>query len=227
MSNEYTLSKISVLIRNQGIGGVFQKIVAKWIYRKSNIVLLELDLAKPQRNFRKSKQWHCREMTLQDLPACQTHFGNYVQVYKDFFAEGFYAYAGFCTETGDVIGIVWYADKDYHDTHYYGCTFPVKKNQVFQYAGEVAAEFRNRHISAETCQVAWSELADRGMKSVYTTVDHTNTPSLRLLFHLGFEEIGETIEMHELLGFKWFRKINYQGLRFEHLKKKRAIAQAA
>ena len=212
-------NKFNSLMKRLGPVGLVGKVFSKFIYRKTDIVLLELDFNKPQKKYKKSTLWESRQLTEDDLPACKKYFSNQVNIFQEFLDLGYYSYAGFCTKTGDVIAIIWFADKEYYDKYYYEYSFPVKTGQVFQFAAEVAKPFRNKHVSVEISQLGWSEMQKKGINSSYCTVNESNTPSLRIQFHMGFEEIGTMLTMHELFKFKWFTQENYNNTRFDHLNK--------
>lgn len=214
-----TTARISDFVNEYGFSGLLQKAFSKFVYKKTNIVLLELDLNKPRKNYRGSKLWTSRRFAAADLAACKAHFDSQTQAFEEFLDIGYHGFGSFCTTTGDLVAIIWFTDKDYYDKHYYRTTFPTKPGQVFQFAAEVALPFRNKHVSAELSNLGWKEMHAQGAQSSYCSVDQTNTPSLRIQFHLGFEEIGEIIEMHELFKFRWFTKVRYEENRFDHLNK--------
>lgn len=212
-------ARISDFVDENGVSGLIQKAFRKLVYKRTNIILLELDLSKPRKKYRKSSLWESRGFTSADLTACKTHFESQITVFDEFLSLGYHGFGSFCTKTGDLIAILWFTQKDYYDKHYYRNTFLVKPGQVFQFAAEVAVPFRNKHVSAELSGLGWDSMQAIGAQSSYCSVDQNNTPSLRIQFHLGFEEIGEVVQMHELFKFRWFTKELYQENRFDHLNK--------
>lgn len=196
-----------------------KRLIKFFIFRRYTLVLLERDLALPVRCYKESKRWHIRLLTEDDLPRCQTHFSHQGAYYKEQLQKGNTCFIALNNQTGDVIGVVWHTPEDYADSfnHF---TFKVAPHQVFQFAGEVAAPFRNTQVSAEALAIAWQYHRDKGKTHAITAVDSTNTASLRILFHLGMEETGEQIHFYRWLGIRAARKSAYQGERFAHLKKK-------
>ncbi|MDX1692628.1 MAG: hypothetical protein R3208_02615 [Ketobacteraceae bacterium] len=213
-------TKISTILKNEGLRGVAVKVFQKVIYRRQTITLLKRDLHKPVRKFKTSKRWQVREFTENDLQFCRGHFSRYINDYRDLFAEKFKAFAAFEHESQEVIAIAWYAPRDFYDQHYHHYTFRVEPHQVFQFAGEVAPEYRNTQVSVNVMQGAWDYWKEHGKQEVLCTVNTTNVPSLRLVFHLEWEETGQLIHFHRSFGIYWQSEASYQGERFDQFKKK-------
>ena len=182
-------------------------------------MLLELGLSKPRKKYKDSSLWQSRQLSEADLPACRTHFEQHIEVYKKLLTLGKTGYASFCTKTGDVIAILWFSNTDYDDVHHYQYNFKVKPHQTFQFAAEVCKPFRNKHVSVDLCHTAWNEWQEKGMTTNYCTVEATNIPSLRIQFHLGFEEMGEVLYMHQLFNMRWFQSEKYSKNRYDDFNK--------
>lgn len=196
-----------------------KRLIKFFILRRYTLVLLERDLSLPVRRYKESKRWHIRLLTEADLPRCQTHFSHQRAYYKEQLQTGNTCFVALDSQTGDVIGAVWHTPEDYPDSfnHF---TFNVAPHQVFQFAGEIAAPFRNTQVSAEALALAWQHHRDKGKTHAITAVDSTNTASLRIMFHLGMKETGEQIYFYRWLGMRFTRTAHYKGERFAHLKKK-------
>lgn len=196
-----------------------KRLIKFFIFRRYTLVILERDLALPVLRYKESKRWYTRLLTEDDLPRCQTHFSHQYAYFKKQLQAGNTCFAALDKQNDDVIGVVWHTPNDYQDSFHH-FTFNVAPHQVFQFAGEIAAPFRNTQISAEALALAWQYHRDRGKTHAITAVDSSNIASLRTLFHLGTEETGEQIHFYRWLGIRATRKSAYQGERFEHLKKK-------
>lgn len=200
---------------------VIQKIIQKFIYKRQSIVFLKRDLSLKIRKYRTSKRWHEREFTREDIPLCDKHFLRFKSDYNDLFDLDLKAFAAFETETQNVIAIVWYSDKDFYDQHYLHQTFPVADGQVFQFAGEVSEPYRNTQISATVVSYAWEYWNSKGKTELVATVDTTNSPSIRYMFHLGWEEMEKIQHFHTLFRYKWQRMEYYKGDKFSQFKKRK------
>ncbi len=205
---------------------IIQKLTKKFIYKRQSIVFLKRDLSLTTRKYRTSKRWLEREFTRDDISLCNEHFQRFKSDYNDLFDLDLKAFAAFETETENVIAIVWYSDKDFYDQHYLRETFTVSENQVFQFAGEVSEPYRNTQISATVVKLAWEYWNSKGKSELVATVDTTNSPSIRYMFHLGWEEMGKIQHFHQLFRYRWQRMENYTGDNFSQFKKrKKVVAQ--
>lgn len=213
-------NKLMSVIKDEGIAGILKKLFRKFVYRKQTIVLVKKDLNLPRRKFKTSKRWEVHQFTEKDLPCCRGHFKQYTRDYQDLFREGYIAFAAFEQETREVIAIAWYAPRDFYDQHYHRYTFKVEPHQVFQFAGEVAPDYRNTQVSVNVMHGGWDYWKDQGKQEVMCTVNVVNVPSLRLVFHLEWEESGVLIHFHRLLGKEWQTVEHYEGERFAQFKKK-------
>lgn len=212
--------KLASILKEEGISGVLKKLFRKLIYRKQTIVLLSKSLLEPHRKFKTSKRWSTRQFTEEDLQYCRAHFHRYLNDYKDLFKDNYKAFAAFETESNEVIAIAWYSPRDFYDQHYHRYNFSVESHQVFQFAGEVAPDFRNTQVSVNVMHAGWDYWKTEGKEQVICTVDVTNEPSLKLCFHLDWEEHGKLIHFHRLFGIEWQSAEPYEGERFEAYKKK-------
>lgn len=217
------ISRLQRVIQQQGVSGLLRKVFRKVIYRRQTIVLLKHDLNLPHKPYKSSKRWSVKEFTRDDIQFCREHFNRFTADYLDLFELQFKSFAAFEANTNEVIAIAWYAPHDFFDQHYHQYTFKIQPHQAFQFAGEVSLPFRNSQISVHVMHAGWDYWKSLGKSEVFCSVDITNTPSLRLMFHLKWEEMGELVHFHRLLGFKWQTEEKYLGERFsQHKKKKRA-----
>jgi hypothetical protein len=91
---------------------------------------------------------------------------------------------------------------------------------VLQFAGEMALPYRNTPISVNIMQSAYAYWQEQGKDEVFCYTDVTNVPSLRLHFHVGWEEMGQLIHIHRFLGYQWQKMETYSGERFAQFKKR-------
>ena len=206
------------------IAFIIQKFTRKFIYKRQSIVFLKRDLSLKTRRYRDSKRWHEREFTRDDISLCDEHFQRFKADYNDLFDLDLKAFAAFETGTENVIAIVWYSDKDFYDQHYLHETFTVSENQVFQFAGEVSEPYRNTQISATVVKLAWEYWNSKGKRELVAIVDTTNSPSIRYMFHLEWEEMGKMQHFHQLFRHQWQRMEYYKGDNFSQFKKRKKVS---
>ena len=214
------LNKLTSTLKEDGLKGIAAIVFKKLIYRRQTIVILRQDLSQKRKKFKSSKRWEIREFTIDDLPFCHQHFKRYTCDYKDLFNEGLTAHAAFEAGTNKMIAVAWYAPRDFYDQHYHRYTFNVAPHQVFQFAGEVAPDYRNTQISVNVMHAAWQHWREQGKQEITTSVDVLNTPSLRICFHLYWEETGQLIHFHRLFFIARQTVEHYEGERFEQHQKK-------
>ena len=219
------ITKTKRVFHEKGFLGFFifvaKKSIRKFIYKHQNIVFLNRDLSLEMRRYKDSKRWHAREFTRDDIPLCCEYFQRFKSDYNDLFDRGLTAFAAYETESGNMIAIAWYADKDFYDQHYLHQTFPVLDHQVFQLAGEIAKPYRNTQVSISVIKMAWEYWKLQGKIELTTTVDTLNKASIRYLFHLGWEETGKIQHFHQLFGYRWQRMEYYKGDKFTHFRKRK------
>jgi hypothetical protein len=143
------------------------------LYRRYSLVLLERDLAIPERPLKKSRRWTTRQLTNTDLNACKAHFPHQVGAFVRLFQKGFISFGSIEADSGNIISIVWYAQNAYEDD-FNRCTFDVQNGEVFQFAGEVAIPFRNTHVSAATLMHCWHHWREQGKTKITCAVDSKN-----------------------------------------------------
>ena len=212
--------KLKSILKNEGISGALKKLFRKLIYRRQTIVVIKKSLLEPHRRFKTSKRWSTRQFTEDDLQYCRSHFHRYINDYKDLFRDKYTAFAAFEQDTNEVIAIAWYSPRDFYDQHYHHFNFSVEPYQVFQFAGEVAPDYRNTQVSVNVMHAGWDYWKNQGKEEVLCTIDVTNIPSLKLCFHLEWEELGKLIHFHRLFRVEWQTRERYQGERFAAYKKK-------
>ncbi len=220
--NNSSLSKerIVSVLENEGFVPLARKVFKKTVYRKRSFLFTQHDLHSPLKKYKVSNRWRVDVFTPQDIPKCRAHFGQYIPDYIDLFNDGLKSYAAYETETNNVVGIIWYADSDFYDKHYLRCKFSVEPHQVLQVAAEVSLPYRNTTISVDIMRFAWAYWEEQGKDEVFCYTDVSNAPSLRVQFHLHWEEMGRLIHIHRLFGYQWQKMESYSGERFTHFKKK-------
>ncbi|OUS24619.1 hypothetical protein A9Q99_23910 [Gammaproteobacteria bacterium 45_16_T64] len=220
-----SLTKVKDALKEKGFIGltllVINKFVRKYIYKHQTIVFLKRDLSVAIKKYRVSKRWQIKEFTLEDMPACNTHFTHFIGDYTDLFSLGCKSFAAYEEETGDIIGIIWYSDVDFYDEHYLKYNFTLVPGQVLQFAGEVAEPYRNTQVGANILHRGWDHWISEGKRELIATVSSVNSASMRFMFHIKWEEAGKSISCHQLFRSQWNKTETYEGERYAHFQKKK------
>ncbi len=199
---------------------LIKNLIKPVLYRRYSLVLLERDLAVPERSLRKSSRWTIRQLTDADLNSCEVHFPHQMKAFAQLFLKGFVSFGSIEHDSGNVISIVWYAQNAYQD-EFNRYTFDVQDGEVFQFAGEVATTFRNTQVSAATLIYCWRHWQEQGKTKITCAVDSKNSASLKLLFHMNWQESGKLVRYHRWLGKQITWLESYADSRFDQFKRKR------
>lgn len=211
--------KIFSILEEEGVTGLLRKVVRRYVFKKQRFVCLNYDLTAPMKVYKPSKRWDIREVIVEDLVKTEKYLSKYTENYYELLEAGCKAFGGFDKESGDIIAIVCFADKDFYDKHYLKCLFPVGPRQIYQFAGELALPFRGRPISIQILKAAWNYFEGKGKTETYASVDIDNITAVRYHFHLGFKEMGEVITSYTLFGVKWNSRSRYAGEMLTQYKK--------
>ena len=222
-----TLTKFSNAFFDKGVlefsKFIGNKLVRKFIYKHQSVAFLRRDMSLDMPKYKVSKRWYIREFTQQDLSSCHQYFPQFISDYSDLLTLSIKAFGAFDPESDNVLGITWYADKDFYDQHYLHQTFYVQNHQVFQFAGVAAEPYRNTQIGVNVMQTALEYWRSNNKTELTTVVDTLNKASMGLLFRVGWEEEGKIQHFYTLFGYQWQKMEFYQAERFAHFKKKKRI----
>ena len=220
-----SLAKAKEALRDEGIVGLLQlivnKLIRKFIYKRQTIVFLKRDLSLDIKQYKVSKRWTVKEFTQENMAACNAHFKHFIKDYTDLFSLGCTSFAAFEEDTGDIIAVIWYSGVDFYDQHYLRYNFTLTPEQVLQFAGEIAEPFRNTQIGANVLHKGWEHWINKGKRELIATVSSVNSASMRLMFHMKWEEVGKSISCHQLFKFQWNNTETYEGERYSHFRKKK------
>jgi len=219
------LTKVKNLLNKEGLlpttSLIANRIWRKFIYKKQTMVFLNRDLSVGIKHYKVSKRWQVKEFTTDNIPACKAYFEHFISDYNDLLSLGCKSFAAYEHGTGDVIGIIWYSDKDFYDEHYLRYTFTLVPGQVLQFAGEVAEPYRNTQIGANILHKGWEHWISQGKTELTATVASTNSASMRFMFHMKWVEAGKSISSYQLFGYQWNTTESYQEERYSHYQKKK------
>ena len=166
--------------------------------------------------------YQIRQVTSDDLPFAKTHFGGKIHHFTTILADpAVTAVGAFHHVTGDLIGINFYTTEDYYDPFVYRYRFTVPTGHVYQFAVEVAPEFRRTPVLNYILNAAAQYWRDKGYQRFLSAVDLSNEPSLRLHFHGGYEETGSGLVTYRFVGvFAFAKPYTYKENRFDALRQR-------
>ena len=208
-------------LRTKGLRGFLATAVLPRIYRRWEVILIERDLDVPAPAYRPIPGIRiCRVETL-TRAECQRHMAGHFKVYRRLLDEGCLAFGAY--DGADLVGIGWFALKDFHDRDVHHFTFRCREGEAYQFAGFLAPEYRNSAISALAATTAWAHLRSLGFRRFYCVVARTNVVSLRWHTRPGFSEPGLKLITTRLLGLTWARLQPYSGSELDRYRRRPAV----
>ena len=132
------VSQLLQRLRQKGLRRALRPLWQRHVFQHWQLVWLDRDpLARvPRQRTRPCPPVRLVQITPSNTDAFARHFPGQLQAMNDLAREGHTGHM-YLDEAGDAVAMVWASTRDYHDRHYYGCTFPVQPGEYFQFAGEV------------------------------------------------------------------------------------------
>lgn len=162
-------------------------------------------------------------ITEDNAGAFARHFGDRVETMRELAREGHTGHM-YLDEAGDAVAFIWASTRDYHDRHYYGCTFPVAPGDFFEFGGEMTPAYFGSRLSLDAQVELWQAMHARGCTRVVDVVETHNVPALKLHLRMGYQEQGRVLHVYGLFGrWKLFRENRYQGSRLVPLCKVKVV----
>lgn len=200
-----------------------------FVYSERDTLLVTRPLVLFTKTMRESNVFEVREFGLADLEHATRYFEKKIPVYRETMEQGIFALGAYHRETGDIIGVNFYTPNDYYDHHVYKHLFVVPEGSIYQFAAEVADDYKQRSsviISIlNHAVIHWSGL---GYKSFLSAVDVKNAVSMSTHFNGGYEEIGRGLRVHSLFNkvFCWSSPYQYSQNRFDALRQRYLVRLA-
>jgi len=217
------LRKLRERIRQKGLRRTLDTLVERYVFFHWELLWMERDLVTPvaPHTLRDHPPVQRVEITQQNADAFARHFGDRVQTMRELAAEGHTGHM-YLDEQGDAIAFIWASMRDYHDRHYYGCTFPVKPGEFFEFGGEMIRRYFGSRLSVDAQIALWETMRAKGCNKVVDVVETHNVPAMKLHLRMGYHEQGRVTHVYGLFGrWKLFRETRYEGSRLEGLRKER------
>ncbi|MCP3752719.1 N-acetyltransferase [Pseudomonas sp. SBB6] len=223
------LQKLKERIRQKGLQKVLKTLYERYIFFHWELLWMERDLVSPvpAHNLRDHPAVRLVDITPENADAFARYFGDRVQTMRELAAEGHTGHM-YLDEQGDAVGFIFASMRDYHDRHYYGCTFPVKPGEFFEFGGEMTRAYFGTRLSADAQVSLWETMRAKGCDKVVDVCETRNIPALKLHLRMGYREQGRVMHVYGLFGrWRLFRETRYDGSRLSDLRKVPAPQVAA
>lgn len=215
------LKKLSEHIRQKGWRATFKKAWKRYVFFHWELLWMERDLLSPvpPHKLRPYPPLRVVPITEDNAVAFSRHFGDRVDTMAELAREG-YTGQMHVDEQGDAVAFIWGATRDYHDTHYFGCSFPVKPGEFFEFGGELSRAYWGTKLSIDMQTELWKVMIVQGCNRVVDVCESGNIPALKLHIRTGYKEQGRIMNVYGLFGrWRFYRETRYSGSRLDALRK--------
>ena len=223
------LQNVRDKIRQKGLRRVLKSLWKRHVFYHWELLWMERDLVSPVPAHRLKAHAPVRLETITEANAIAftRYFGDRVQTMAELAREGHTGHM-YLNEEGEAVAFIWGSKRDYQDRHYYGCTFPVKPGEFFEFGGEMTPSFFGTSLSVDAQVNLWNAMQAQGCDKVVDVVETHNLPALKLHVRMGYQEQGRVAHVYCLFGrWKFFRETSYTGSRIEPLCRPRRVVTAA
>lgn len=210
-------------IKRKGLRRTLATLWERYVFFHWELLWMERDLTTPvgPHSLREHPPVRLALITEDNADAFARHFGDRVETMRELAREGHTGHM-YLDEAGDAVAFIWASTRDYHDRHYYGCTFPVAPGDFFEFGGEMIPAFFGSRLSVDAQVHLWNAMREQGCTRVVDVVETHNVPALKLHVRMGYHEQGRVVHVYGLFGrWKLFRHSQYSGSRLAPLCKAR------
>lgn len=220
------LSTFLQRLRQKGLRRALRPLWQRHVFMHWQLVWLYRDpLAPvPRQRTRPCPPLELVDITVHNTDAFARHFPEQLQTMHTLAEQGHTGHM-YLDGAGDAVAMVWGSMRDYHDEHYYGCSFPVQAGEYFQFAGEVSRPYHGTGLSTRVQTDLWAAMLAKGCTRVVNVVALDNLPAVKMHLQLDYHEMGRITHVYKLLGrWRFSRVSQYNGSCLEHLRSKRKAA---
>lgn len=213
--------KLSEHIKQKGLRATFHKVWKHYVFSHQELIWMERDLVSPvpPHKLRPYPPLRLVTITPDNASAFARYFGDRVGTMAELAREG-YTGQMHLDDQGDAVAFIWGAARNYHDKHYYGCWFPVKPGEFFEFGGELTRAYWGTTLSVDLQLDLWKAMADQGCHTVVDVCEFHNIPALKLHIRMGYKEQGRIMNVYELFGrWRFYRETRYSDSRLDALRK--------
>lgn len=214
------LQKLNTRIKEKGLRATFNTLWKRYVFFHSELLWLGRDLVSPvSHTLKPYPPVRLELITVQNADAFARYFGNRVEVMRELAAEGYTGHM-YLDDQGDAVGFIWGSKRDYHDRHFYGCWFPVKDGEFFQFGGEVIPAYWGTSLTADAQFAIWNAMHVQGCTKVVDVCDIQNIQAIKMHMRMDYLEQGRITHVYALFGrWRFYRETRYSGSRLDALRK--------
>lgn len=219
------LSALLARIRRKGLRRTLVTLWQRHVFFHWKLLWMERDLVTPvaPHHLKEHPPVRLATITADNAGAFARHFGDRVETMRELARDGHTGHM-YLDEAGDAVAFIWASTRDYHDRHYYGCTFPVQPGDFFEFGGEMIPAYFGSRLSVDAQVALWEVMHERGCRRVVDVVETHNVPALKLHLRMGYHEQGRMLHVYGLFGrWKLFRQSRYSGSRLVPLCQAKAV----
>ncbi len=216
------LQKLNQRIKQKGLRATFNTLWKRYVFFHWELLWMERDLVSPvpPHSLKPYSPLRLATITPQNVGAFATWFGDRVETMRELAAEGHTGHM-YLDDKGDAVSFIWGSARDYHDRHYYGCWFPVKEGEFFEFGGELTRAYWGTTLSVDLQLNLWKAMQEQGCNKVVDVCEFHNIPALKLHLRMGYQEQGRIMNVYGLFGrWRFYRETRYSGSRLDALRKR-------
>ena len=221
--------KLSEHIKHKGLRATVAKIWKHFFFAHQELLWMERDLVTPvpPHKLRPYAPLRLETITPHNTLAFSKHFGDRVGTMAELAVEGHTGHM-YLNEQGEAVAFIWGSKVNYHDRHYYGCWFPVRPGEFFEFGGEQIRAYWGTTLSVDLQLNLWQAMAAQGCNKVVDVCEYHNIPALKLHIRMGYKEQGRIMNIYTLFGrWRFYRETTYSGSRLDALRKPASAAVTA
>ena len=215
------LKKLSEHIRQKGLRATVKKAWNHFVLSHQELIWMERDLVSPvpPHKLKPYAPLRLETITPDNTVAFTRHFGDRVETMAELAREGHTGHM-YLDDKGDAVAFIWGSARDYHDRHYFGCWFPVKEGEFFEFGGEQIRAYWGSLLSVDFQLNLWKAMQAQGCNKVVDVCESHNIPALKLHIRMGYKEQGRIMNVYELFGrWRFYRETHYSESRLDALRK--------
>jgi hypothetical protein len=215
------LSKLTEHLRQKGLTATVKKAWKHYIFSHQELLWMERDLVSPvpPHSLKPYPPLRVVKITADNASAFARYFGDRVGTMAELASEGHTGHMHL-DDQGDAVAFIWGSSRDYFDRHYYGCMFPVKPGEFFEFGGELTRAYWGTELSVDLQLELWKAMAAQGCDKVVDVCEFHNIPALKLHLRMGYTEQNRIMNVYTLFGrWRFYRESRYSGSRLDALRK--------
>ena len=222
------LHKLNKRIKEKGLSATFQMLWKRYVFFHNELLWLGRDLVSPvSHSLKPYPPVRLEIITVQNADAFARYYGPRVETMRELAAEGHTGHM-YLDDQGDAVGFIWGSMRAYHDRHFYGCWFPVKEGEFFQFGGEVIPAYWGTSLSVDAQFAIWKAMQAQGSTKVVDVCDLRNVQGLKMHMRMNYLEQGRITHVYGLFGrWRFYRETRYSGSRLDALRSPRRSDVAA